>query len=89
MLLLQIEGFSDDDLLTIIGLFEMYGCVVGPSGAKAFHASPCFMKSSCRPNSYSLLLSDHSIMFKASTKIAAGQPITRCNGDVTKCTYFR
>ena len=34
------------------------------------------------PNSYHMLLSDFSIMYKASTNIAKGQRITRCFGDV-------
>ena len=85
----KIEDYNDEELLTIIGLFEMYGFPLGPSGAKAFHLGPCFMKSSCKPNSYSIILSDNSIMYKASVKIGKGQPITRCYGDVTRSTYFR
>ncbi len=49
---LQVDGFSDEQLLTIMGLFEMYGCLISQTGAKAFHVGPCFTKSSCRPNSY-------------------------------------
>ena len=85
----QVEGYSDEELLTIMGLFDMYGYPIGPTGAKAFHLSPCFMKSSCKPNTYSMILSDYSIIYKASVKIKKGESIIRCYGDVTKCTYFR
>ncbi len=36
-----------------------------------------------------MILSDYSLMCKASVKIRKGDPITRSFGDITKCTYFR
>ena len=56
---------------------------------QAFHTGPCFIDSNCVPNSYSMLLSDFSIMYKASANIAKGQKITKCFADVMSATPFR
>jgi len=82
------DDFTDDELLTIIGLFEMYGTSI-VNKAKAFHVPPCYMKSDCTPNSYTILLSNYSLMCKASVDILKGQVITKCYGNVLECTYSR
>ena len=85
----KLDGFTDDEIMTAIGLFEMYGSNVAGGTAKALHPTTCFLESSCVPNSYSALLSDMSIMFKASKKIKKGERITRCYGNPMKSTTFR
>ena len=60
-----LDDFTDDELLTIIGLFEMYGYPM-LNKAKAFHAASCYMKSDCTPNSYTILLSNYSLMCKVN-----------------------
>ena len=57
------DDFTDDELLTIIGLFEMYGSPLA-NKAKAFHVASCYMISDCSPNSYTALLSNFSLMCK-------------------------
>ena len=57
--------FTDEQLLSLIGMFEMYGCTL-MNKAKGFHVAPCYMKSNCTPNSYSTILSNFSIMYKVN-----------------------
>lgn len=83
------SDFTDEEILTIMGLVDMYSAS-GPRETKIFHPSVCFMPWSCQPNTYMTLLSDMSIMIKASVKIRKGDLITRCPADdVLLSNYFR
>merc|ERR1719273_1388498 len=85
---ISTDDFTDDELMSLIGLFEMYGSPL-PNKAKAFHTATCYMRSECAPNSYTMLQSNYSMLCKASVNIKKGDAITRCYGNVLECTHFR
>ena len=60
---ISTDDFTDDELMSLIGLFEMYGSPL-PNKAKAFHTATCYMRSECAPNSYTMLQSNYSMLCK-------------------------
>ena len=83
-----IDSFSDEEVLTAIGLFDMFGVNI-MNGAKAFHPSTVFMRNSCTPNTYSSLRPDMAVVVRASTSLKKGEPVTRCFSDVLSCNMLR
>ena len=83
-----LTGFTEDEILTALGLFELYGQPL-QNGAKAVFPGLLRMRHSCRPNCYFSLGPDNSITVRASQDLVAGQEVTRSYVDVMKCNLFR
>ena len=83
-----LTGFTEEEILTALGLFELYGLPL-QNGAKALFPGLLRMKHSCTPNCYFSLAPDNSITVRASVNLRAGQTVTRSLVDVMKCNLFR
>ena len=83
-----LTEFSQTEILTCLGLFEIYGLPL-QNGAKAFFPQVVYVKHSCRPNSYLHVNADGTILMKASVNISKGDKVTRSLVDVMKCSLFR
>ena len=83
-----LTGFTSDEILTALGLFEVRGLHI-QNGGKAFYPEVAFMKNSCIPNTYFNVGLDGTIFMKASVDIKKGEMVTRSLADVMKCSQFR
>ena len=83
-----LSGFSSEEILTALGLFEILGLPM-QNGAKGFFTEIAYMQQSCVPNTYYTINSDGVIVLKASVNISKGETLTRCFADVMKCNQFR
>jgi len=83
-----ITGYSDDEILTALGLCQMYGTHIY-NGARALHASHQSLQHCCTPNTYCTINPDLSLTVRASVPIRAGSPVTRSLVDPLTATQCR
>ena len=67
-----LTGFTEDEILTALGLFELHGQPL-QNGANALFPGLLGIKHSCTPNCYFTLAPDNSITVRASVDLRAGQ----------------
>ena len=84
----KLEEFSDSDIESAMGLFELYPNLLD-CGAVSIHEDTPLITHSCSPNSYYIALSNNSVLYRASCPIKAGEPITASKGSIDQCNLFR
>jgi len=83
-----IQGYSDDEILTALGLMEMYGTHI-QNGARALHASYQSFQHCCVPNTYCTINPDLSVTVRASVAVRSGSSLTRSLVDPLTATQLR